>query len=247
MGTLVDLMHNIGRQVGFHGGHAVDRLFYRLLRKGRGPRRVALASFPRSGNTWMRSLIESATGQQTGSLYTKDRIMPRDTEGVVIKTHGFDACRFTHAIHLVRHPMDAIASYYRWNKDFRSGSPPEWGKFLTDNASYWVLHTEHWLNTPCVTRRIRYEDLHRNPVALLLETCQWLGFEANEDLCRRAVEACSMERLRRMHGETGTRFFRKGEIGASVEMFSDAQRHLLARRAGPIMKRLGYDILPPGT
>ena len=32
---------------------------------------IALASFPRSGNTWTRQLIERATGLYTGSYYWK--------------------------------------------------------------------------------------------------------------------------------------------------------------------------------
>lgn len=69
--------------------------------------RIALASFPRSGNTWVRFLLENATGQPCGSLY-RDRVMPRGEDGIAIKTHELDSSRYARAIHLVRNPFDAI-------------------------------------------------------------------------------------------------------------------------------------------
>ena len=41
----------------------------RFLQIGELPRKVGLISFPGSGNTWIRFLIESATGIYTGSAY----------------------------------------------------------------------------------------------------------------------------------------------------------------------------------
>ncbi|MEA5596130.1 hypothetical protein [Rivularia sp. UHCC 0363] len=77
--------------------------------------RIALASFPRSGNTWFRFLIEESTGVKTGSIYD-DRVMTRGLEGIVIKTttHQLDSSRYTKAIHIIRNPFDAIESYYSW-------------------------------------------------------------------------------------------------------------------------------------
>ena len=38
--------------------------------------RTALASFPRSGNSYMRSLVEKASGYQTSSVYCDSRLKP---------------------------------------------------------------------------------------------------------------------------------------------------------------------------
>ena len=36
---------------------------------------IGLASYPRSGNTWMRHLIETLTGFFTGSVYHSSRLL----------------------------------------------------------------------------------------------------------------------------------------------------------------------------
>ncbi|GEM11000.1 zinc finger, C2H2-type transcription factor [Rhodotorula toruloides] len=97
--------------------------------------RTALASFPRSGNSYLRSLVERATGFQTSSVYC-DPELERTFHGecnhtlnFFVKTH-FPALptvispndsshadyykQFDSAIHLVRNPLDAISSWYHF-------------------------------------------------------------------------------------------------------------------------------------
>lgn len=90
---------------------AIKTAYTRMM----GKKRIALASFPRSGNTWLRFMIEEATGKQSGSLYN-DKVLPRGGEGIVIKTHELDSYRYTHAIHLVRNPFCAIESHFYYIK-----------------------------------------------------------------------------------------------------------------------------------
>lgn len=94
----------------------------------RGP--IALASFPGSGNTWVRGLLQLATGMCTGSIYC-DRDLRRNGfigEGIstgsvlVTKTHKTNSknirrnqlnhpkLNFTSAIFIVRNPFNAIVS-----------------------------------------------------------------------------------------------------------------------------------------
>eukprot|EP00521_Asterionellopsis_glacialis_P013332 CAMPEP_0195306868 /NCGR_PEP_ID=MMETSP0707-20130614/37422_1 /TAXON_ID=33640 /ORGANISM="Asterionellopsis glacialis, Strain CCMP134" /LENGTH=432 /DNA_ID=CAMNT_0040371099 /DNA_START=480 /DNA_END=1778 /DNA_ORIENTATION=+ len=96
-------------------------------------RMTVLASYPRSGNTLMRTLIERTTGIVTGSDTRPDRNLSKALarqhnlvgEGVVdknqvgvVKTHfperkGYKTYKAHRAIVLVRNPFDAIDSY--WN------------------------------------------------------------------------------------------------------------------------------------
>src|SRR5687768_14503745 len=84
---------------------AFDRLQWRVRLtnvRRRGEQRVALASFPRSGNTWLRFFLEAATGELTGNASDgEQRVLQRAKDGVAIKTHRRDSYRYTHAIHLV--------------------------------------------------------------------------------------------------------------------------------------------------
>lgn len=84
---------------------------------------IALASFPGSGNTWLRYLLQQATGFYTGSVYKDYGLLkngfPAESVSngsvLVVKTHEWGASarsRFTKAILLVRTPAPAIQAEF---------------------------------------------------------------------------------------------------------------------------------------
>ena len=112
--------------------------------------RVYLATYPRSGNHWMRYLIEEATGIATSSTYI-DRDpqhlgelfpwggfcckggyegecrYPGEGEIAVVKTHfpalratRFDKLPFTRAVRMIRHPIDSFYSYYSYKNSYQN-------------------------------------------------------------------------------------------------------------------------------
>ena len=119
--------------------------------KGNGRGAVALTSFPGSGNTWVRGLLQSVTGICTGGYYCDvslrwngfpgERISSGST--LVVKNHGkkplwVDASFWdgatakkvaetkapvTSAILLVRNPLDAIVA--EWNRMVTNGFESE--------------------------------------------------------------------------------------------------------------------------
>ena len=84
---------------------------------------VALASFPGSGNTWVRYLLQQATGILTGSVY-KDYALLKNgfpAESIIngsvltVKTHEFgeEARRsFQRAVILVRDPFSSLLAEF---------------------------------------------------------------------------------------------------------------------------------------
>jgi hypothetical protein len=116
--------------------------------------RVYLATYPRSGNHWMRYLIEEATGIATSSVYCDpdpehllssfpwggfcvdggyegSRRYPQENELVVVKTHfpvallsHFDRLPYKKAIRILRNPIDSFYSLYLWEKEYE----PFWVK-----------------------------------------------------------------------------------------------------------------------
>ena len=58
-----------------------------MVKKCRPP--IALASFPGSGNTWLRHMIEGATGIFTGSRYKDLQIQMFGNLIKIIKTYSF--------------------------------------------------------------------------------------------------------------------------------------------------------------
>ena len=91
---------------------------------GRVP--IALASFPGSGNTWVRGLLQQVTGLCTGSLYCDRDLRSRGFAGegvvsgsvLVVKTHKPKPLTLSNgnvslgskAILVIRNPFDALIS-----------------------------------------------------------------------------------------------------------------------------------------
>ncbi len=102
------------------------------FRHSKGHDHVALVSVPGSGNTWLRGLLEAATGLCTGSIYCDAPLVAggfvgelvHDGSVLVIKTHTSDAqwkgvrfpkrniedAFYSSAIVLVRNPFETFVS-----------------------------------------------------------------------------------------------------------------------------------------
>ncbi|MDX8430326.1 MAG: sulfotransferase domain-containing protein [Candidatus Algichlamydia australiensis] len=114
--------------------------------------RAFLATYPRSGNHWMRYLVEEATGIATSSVYCDpdpqhmEKVFPwggycldhgyegnprypMEGEMVFLKTHFpvshisfFDALPYKKTVRITRHPVDSFYSLYLWIQDFNKES-----------------------------------------------------------------------------------------------------------------------------
>jgi hypothetical protein len=148
----------------------------RFLQAGEAGETVVLASYPRSGNTMLRKLIEAATGVLTGSDSRQDRAMVRDLkmyglagEGEVsqrvwvVKSHypekyGWRELRAQRAILLVRNPFNTIRSYFNMlltGTHTQSILPSEfdrfadvWDRHVREEIGWWVEYQRWWLRQP---------------------------------------------------------------------------------------------------
>ncbi len=150
---------------------------------------TVLASYPRSGNTLLRSLLESITGYVTGSDTRPDRtlslalaerhdligeglILP--TQTAIVKTHwperiGYRGFLAQRAILLVRNPFDAIDSY--WNLNLTNTHTEKvtdevyqqheafFQKLVLNEIKVWIAFIEFWSLQPGPLLWVRYEDL----------------------------------------------------------------------------------------
>jgi hypothetical protein len=84
---------------------------------------VALASFPGSGNTWLRYLLQQATGILTGSVYKDYGLLKSgfpaesifNSSVLIVKTHEWGSSgweKFGKAVLLVRDPAKAILAEF---------------------------------------------------------------------------------------------------------------------------------------
>jgi len=102
---------------------------------------IGLASFPGSGNTWSRTLLEQSTGVYTGSIYSDNSLVSAGFEGecivsrnvIAIKTHATYnpgmkeriSIKFDGVIYIIRNLYDALISEYsrRMTKSHISALP----------------------------------------------------------------------------------------------------------------------------
>ncbi|CAG9559437.1 unnamed protein product [Danaus chrysippus] len=128
------------------------------------PNVVALVSYPGSGNTWLRYLLQQATGVVTGSIYMDYGLrmhgFPAEnvTDGsvLVVKTHEappLESDKFKSAILLIRNPRDAIlADFNRLHKGHVGTAPKSAFKKNKYKKSDWSTYVFHQLSV--------WESLH---------------------------------------------------------------------------------------
>ena len=199
---------------------------------------VALASFPRSGNTWLRVVIEDYTGEASGSIY-RDRVLPRSGEGIVVKTHNVDRASYAAALHIVRDPFDAIASYFAWRRDI-AGQGPGWSGHVEKAASRWSAHCRHWTSAPYEVCLLRYEDMVSEPEQEFTRAFEYLGVAVQRSRLGEVIDRCRIDSLRERFPEVGERFFRRGTPGAGRADFTGEQAEVVSAECRPWMERFGY-------
>lgn len=163
---------------------------------------AALASFPGSGNTWSRMLLEFGSGVFTGSIYDDIdlmRLLPAEgAEGsavLAVKAHVHPSKYIfrtgaKRVLLLVRHPFDAIwAEYQRRHGgghasvvELSSGTVNSFGAFAECMACKWLRYTMIHANIALTSSAhkllvIRFEDLSRNTSDTLRRMLRFLGVQ----------------------------------------------------------------------
>ncbi|XP_078485224.1 sialate:O-sulfotransferase 2-like [Ciona intestinalis] len=146
------------------------------------PDLVALISFPGSGNTWLRHLLEQATGIYTGSVYTDKDMYNKGFLGemedsksgrtLLVKDHIYTDKRislfdYSSVVLLVRNPFKALVAEFNRRKsqnhvgfakpeDFRS---TDWSSYATSMAAEWLNTIAEVFRSGIPVRMVYYEDL----------------------------------------------------------------------------------------
>lgn len=179
-----------------------------------------IASYPKSGNTWLRHVLTHAlTGIETqwkspfleysirvGLHHDLIPVLPND--GRMIKTHEPYRDAYRRTVLMVRDPRDVAVSQFHYNRQF---SPRAVFRdctfdtfldlFLKGWASVygdWGTHTRSWnqaINENRVSV-IRYEDMKKDPRASLDQALDFLGFDVDSDLRAAAINDNSAIRMR---------------------------------------------------
>lgn len=234
--------------------------------EGTYAKHVALVSYPRSGNTLARRLIEEVTGEFTGSDTRPDRHLSQqlrecglEGEGIVdsrvwvIKTHfperrGYRPFKANKAIVVVRNPFDAMDSYFnmvltRTHTDSLEESEYErfadaWREFVERETDVWVRFHQYWLAPPVPTLIVRYEALMTRRREAL-EAMFTFMLDLTPDQLREHALAPSIARV--AAGSGGMVYKpRSGLVNGSLRHFGAEQQVAVARATLPLLHELGY-------
>ncbi len=174
---------------------------------------VLLASFPRSGSTWLRFVVVhdalAAAGDEGevpferlnglapelgASALWRGRRGPR-----LVKTHRPYAPLLgrPRAVHLVRQPLDALASYHRYWTARVDGGRVDPGAFLRDRRRglpRWIRHTRSW--QPRADLSVRYAELRADPAGVAARVLALLGRGVDPDRLAEAVRRSDARAVR---------------------------------------------------
>ncbi|XP_046945650.1 WSC domain-containing protein 1 isoform X1 [Lynx rufus] len=196
---------------------------------------VALSSFPGAGNTWVRHLIEHATGFYTGSYYFDGTLYNKGFKGekdhwrsrrtICVKTHESgrrEIEMFDSAILLIRNPYRSLvaefnrkcAGHLGYAAD-RNWKSKEWPDFVNSYAAWWSSHVLDWLRYGKRLLVVHYEDLRRSLVPTLRDMVAFLNVSVSE------------ERLLCVENNKEGSFWRRGRRPHDPEPFTPEMRALI--------------------
>jgi hypothetical protein len=225
---------------------------------------VWVASFPRSGNTFLRIILHRLYGIRTSTVYDVDGVAERlgaeligytgrpgsladmraSDEPHFIKTHrqrDADVDENDPAICLVRDGRDALVSWARQASEedpnnYEAELRAKISRVSTTGTGSWGSNVLSWLRPPAPHRIVlRYEDLIRDPRAAVTPIIAAVA----PALAQRPNAAIpSLDELRR-HDD---RFFRRGRIGSHHDELPAGPHELFWSRSDnqAAMTLLGY-------
>lgn len=213
---------------------------------------TVIASYPKSGSTWVRFLVANLFNQVSREVEAVDfhnvhEIVPELGRGDgrrlfaglpdVWKTHDEWRRDFGRVVLVLRNPWDTLLSFHH----YMTG---EWGRDVSladvvtgrHGAAAVVRHAASYLEHCPDLFVLTYESLHATPRAEARRLAAFLGLPVAEDQLAAAVSSSSFEAMResevtkgRKYGGSGFRFMRRGAVGegyATISLDRALDRHI---------------------
>ncbi len=182
--------------------------------RGLKPTDVVLASYPRSGSVWTKSMLADLLAGEQVSFGAADRLIPHmgahragrailPGRGRLIKSHESYHRAYGRSIYLVRDPREVVISYFGLVSRLPEHTP-ELGEFVSrwlsgsvGGLGPWDDHVRSWLEgsmrSPVLV--VRYEDLVARPRELLGSMLDFLDVEVEPDAIERTIARNDRQRM----------------------------------------------------
>lgn len=228
-----------------------------------------VASYPRSGNTWVRFLIGNLLDPSTPTDFNNvEQRVPdmylatrRDLDSMrdrrIMKTHEPWDRRFN-GVYLVRDPRQVATSYFRYSRKRRLiDESVSLGAFCegfvegrTDTFGTWAHHVESWMDAKPAQLIVRYEDLVADTGSVLERIAAFLDLTVDNGAIERSIEWSSMDAMVEAESRSGSRVawmswsdesipFVGGGTQSADELTTELEELIIAR-FGSTMDRCGY-------
>jgi hypothetical protein len=230
------------------------------------PPRIVVVEYPKSGGTWLVSLLGDCLDLPKRDIYVGDGYQIFDVhkhpwyqgldslelaEACVIKSHELPDSSLhnfpAQYLHLVRDGRDVVVSKYFYERDFcvqngiyQSFDIP-FEEYLVKTAIEWQEFVLAWLEQDVVL--CWYEDLLRAPFETLTQTLIKLDKPVEPTQVKQAIELGHKDKMKQALDETfpHNTFVRKATAGDWRNHFSKAQSITFDRLAGNALWVLGYE------
>lgn len=195
-----------------------------LRHRGLSPNDRFVASYPRSGSTWLRFMLYAATTGASPSFQNVNRAIPDvgrhrqapsalPSKGRLVKTHESYRHAYGGGVYVVRDPRSVVVSEFRWatGVDLYRGS---FDRFVDDFVAgrvhrfgSWAENVGSWVDGPAAEAGrllvLRFEDMRADPVDALGSASAFLGLSPSAERIRDAVEDTAIDNMRRKEDTAG--------------------------------------------
>lgn len=235
---------------------------------GHRPSDQYILAFPRSGSTWLRTMVATILDPEKGfepavfneiipgvSLSSLRRVRAL-ADPRLIFSHSTFRRSVARAVYVVRDGRDAIVSLYHY-ATIRAGQEmafPEWFDLYSARhfGPRWDNHVESWLvrgkeHLGKELLIVRFEELKKEPVAGLEKIAGFLGLPHGQEMVSHAVDMARTEKAREREkkergeiADPNASFYRGGKTGQWQEYLTGPIYDRFMEMSATALRLAGY-------